>query len=336
VISHFVTRAPIPDRVLRFGIRRLLHRRLGELARPTEAAEQAELMAWIRETRQSPVALATDDANRQHYEVPAAFFETVLGPRLKYSSGFWEPGADLARAEEAMLELYAERAGLEDGMRVLDLGCGWGSLSLWIAERFPDCRITALSNSAPQRRFIEARARERGFDRLEVITANMAEHRLEGTFDRVFTVEMFEHMRNWEDLLANIAGVLAPGGRLFVHIFTHGRHGYAFKDGGWMTEEFFTGGQMPADSQMLYFQKDLLVTGHWRVDGTHYAKTAEAWLDNMDHHRHELAPVLAETYGDRAAEMTRAWRIFFLACAELWAFRNGREWFVSHYALEPR
>jgi cyclopropane-fatty-acyl-phospholipid synthase len=331
----------LPDGLLRMGIRRLLRRRLAEISEldPERAEEAAES---LRESlRASPVALRPELANRQHYEVAPAFFERVLGPRMKYSCSLFGPGVrDLAEAEEAMLALTCQRAGLDDGMRVLDLGCGWGSLSLWIAERHPRCRVLAVSNSKLQREYILTRGARLGLDNLEVVTADANGFDPQDRFDRVISVEMFEHLRNHELLLSRIAHWLRPGGRLFVHHFAHRETAYPYEDAGrgdWMARHFFTGGLMPADALLLHCQRHLQVERRWRVGGGHYRRTAEAWLARLDARREGLLPILTGVYGaGQAKRWLQRWRLFFLACAELFGFREGREWWVTHTLMAPR
>lgn len=333
----------LPDFLVRFGIRRLLKARLKEENKGDPQAQQQHLMDFIARLRRSPVAINTGDANLQHYELPSAFFERVLGPHLKYSSCYYPRGSEtLGEAEENMLALTAERARLCDGDRILELGCGWGSLSLWMAAHFPNSQITAVSNSRSQKRFIDSRAAALKLGNLQVLTADMNQLSFAaGTqFDRVVSVEMFEHMRNYEVLMQRIAGWLKPEGTLFVHIFAHKSYAYPFEvrdETDWMARYFFTGGIMPSDALLLYFQKDLNLTDHWQVDGRHYSRTSEHWLLNMDRNRKEIEPVLAQTYGaDQVARWWVYWRVFFMSCAELWGFSQGKEWFVSHYLFSRR
>jgi len=326
----------LPDALVRVGIRRLCASRLREgRANGIEVAELA-FQQLVASLRASPLAIDVDAANRQHYELPPEFFRHCLGPRLKYSACWFEHGDEtLAQAETSMLERYAERAELADGQDILELGCGWGSLTLWMAERYPDARITAVSNSRSQRTFIEACCRERGFVNVEVVTCDVNRLQLaESSYDRCVSVEMFEHMRNYDALLARIAGWLRPGGKLFVHIFCHRTLMYPFQTEGehdWMGRHFFTGGLMPSADTLLWFQRSLHVERRWLVDGRHYQRTAEHWLRNQDRARAALAPVMRAAYGDAAKLWTQRWRMFWMACAELFGYAGGSEWMVAHY-----
>jgi len=338
---RLVEQGKVPDFVVRWGIRRLLAERLRIEDKGGAEANAQALQKYIEGLKKSPVAIAVDKANEQHYEVPAGFYLKALGPRLKYSCCWWTPETDsLKKAEDTMLALTCERAQLADGMDVLELGCGWGSLTLWMAEEYPNSRITAVSNSRTQREFIIARGRERGLANIEVITADMNEFRAPGVYDRVVSVEMFEHMRNYEELMARIASWLKPGGKLFVHIFTHRFLAYLFEvrdASDWMSRFFFTGGQMPSDDLLLYFQRDLLIEDHWCVNGRHYTKTLLAWLANMDAAKEELMEIMRQVYGENDANLWFVrWRIFMLACAELFGYRGGEEWLVSHYRFVKR
>jgi cyclopropane-fatty-acyl-phospholipid synthase len=341
-LDRFLESGMVPDFLLRLGIRRAIAQRLADEDPGTPAGRVAKLSAHTKMLRESPLAVSTDAANEQHYEVPAEFFGLVLGPHLKYSCAFWPEGIETLReAEEAMLQLTCERALLEDGQSVLELGCGWGSLSLWMAARYPNSRITAVSNSRSQKLWIDQTARQRGIENLQVVTCDMRDFTTESTFDRVVSVEMFEHMRNYEELLRRIAGWLRPGGRLFVHLFSNIHVPYLFEDKGpsdWMARYFFTGGQMPSDDLLGQFQNDLQLISHDTLDGTHYRKTAEAWLANMDANEGAVKKIFAGTYGEQQMPRFFAyWRIFFLAVEEVWGYRNGSEWIVSHYTFEkPR
>lgn len=322
-------RGLVPLAGLRLGVRKLLAQRLASVERGPSVASFAE------ELRRSPVALTPDKANEQHYELPAGFFQTVLGPHLKYSGAYWPDGVEtLGAAETAMLDLTVRRAGIEDRQSVLELGCGWGSLTLNIARRFPRARITAVSNSDSQRRFIEARAPAN----VRVITADINHLELDERFDRVVSVEMFEHIRNYRELLGRIRTWMEEDGKLFVHIFCHHAHAYPFETegaGNWMGRHFFTGGLMPSFDLLSHFDEDLAIESSWAVNGTHYERTARAWRENLEARRRSVMPILRATYGPDAPRWFHRWRLFFLACEELFGYRGGAEWLVGHYLLRP-
>ena len=330
----------LPDWLVRAGIRSLLRERLRGLGATSGDGPDPQRSRHLAAMRAGPIAPVPDAANVQHYEVPAGFFERVLGPRLKYSCGWWPAGVStLAEAEESMLQLTTERAGVADGMRLLDLGCGWGSWSIWVAEAFPNVDVVAVSNSAGQRRYIEQEAVRRGLRNVTVVTADMNTFEPDGTFDRVVSVEMFEHMRNYERLLARIRSWLRSDGKLFVHIFCHRRFAYFFEDatsGDWMARHFFTGGMMPSNDLLFGVQGDLEVESHWRVSGREYQRTAEAWLRNLDRDRPKIERLLEASGSVVPGRVAvERWRLFFLACAELFGSENGEEWLVSHYLLRP-
>lgn len=329
---HAVERLPLPDPVLRAAVASLVARN----TLPSEPSAEADA-EFAREMRQQPIALHTADANRQHYELPADFFRLVLGPRRKYSCCYYDTReTTLAEAELRALYITIERAGLAEGQRILELGCGWGSLSLTMAERFRTARITAVSNSHSQRRFIEAEARSRGLTNLEVLTANMTDFTPTGRYDRIVSVEMLEHIANWPALFSRVVPALEPDGRMLVHVFSHRSRAYRFDHNDptdWIGRYFFTGGLMPSDGLMRQFSDLVAVEDEWRWAGSHYARTARDWLANFDRNDAQVLSVLRPVYGPETAVWHRRWRLFFLAVEGLFTHRDGTEWGVKHYRL---
>jgi len=325
----------MPDAMLRVGIRRLLKGRLDLLREHPESTQE-----FLQRLADAPVAVDTDAANEQHYEVPTMFFLKVLGPRLKYSSCIWPEGVeDLASAENAMLDLTCKRAEIENGMDILELGCGWGSLTLWMAEQFPKSRILAVSNSATQRAHIETQAIDRGLCNVEVRTCDVNEFDPGRQVDRIVSVEMFEHMRNPGRLLDRAADWLKEDGRIFLHVFTHDGDPYLFEDGGdakdWMSKYFFTGGMMPSPDLLAVSSEKLDLEEDWVVNGNHYSRTLEAWLDKQDAAKESVMPILAKGYGEENAKVWfQRWRMFWMACSELFKYNDGTEWPVHHYRLK--
>ena len=336
-LMELAEKGKMPDAAIRAGIRKLLRDRRKMESKASAEDQLESIFRFITMMDNSPVAVATETANEQHYEVPSDLFGLFMGPHLKYSCGYWPlPETTLNESEEAMLELTCRRAGLEDGMDILELGCGWGSLSLWMAQHYPNANIVAVSNSRTQKQYIDAR----GLQNLEVITADMNDFSIARRFDRVVSVEMFEHMRNWNELLRRINGWLRVDGKLFVHIFVNRELAYLFNDSGevnWMAEHFFKEGMMPSENLLTLTNNNMMVERMWRVNGQHYAKTLRAWLDRIDHNEQDAIAVLGRNPGHEGARIQFGrWRIFFMACEELFGFKGGEEWYVAHYLLGKR
>jgi cyclopropane-fatty-acyl-phospholipid synthase len=339
-------RGYIPDALARLGMRRLIAERLATENRGGPEAASRRLALLVAELRASPIAIEAHQANSQHYEVPAEFFHLHLGPCLKYSSCLYPKGTEsLAEAEQAMLEVVSTRAGLANGQRILDLGCGWGSLSLWLAQRFPDSQIVGLSNSRGQRQFILDEAQARGLTNLEIVTGNIAEFDFPSNgrtagFDRIVSIEMFEHMKNYGALLAKLARWMRADARLFVHIFAHRTLAYHFEEkdrSDWMTRYFFAGGIMPSQNLLLHFQDHVQILDTWWVDGRHYERTANDWLASLDRRRASILEIFRSRYGtDEAFIWLNRWRMFYMAVAELFGYREGQEWGVGHYLFAKR
>lgn len=327
----------IPDPAVRVGMNRVISsRRSAEMKRQPESRADLRQGLWS-----GPIAISTSEANGQHYEVPAEFFDVVLGARRKYSSGYWPEGVStLDEAEEAMLELTGERAGLEDGMRILDLGCGWGSFTLWAALRYPNSEVVGVSNSNSQRRRIENEIRDAGIANVRVFTADINDFEPEGVFDRIVSIEMLEHVRNHRELFRRGRSWLAADGAVFVHVFAHALYEYPYEvsgRGSWMAETFFTGGLMPSRSLIPDAAEPYLeTTKAWWIDGTHYSRTLEAWLERFDDSRDLVEEVLEPVYGEDVDRWVQRWRMFFMACSQMFKHRRGREWGIAHHLLQPR
>ncbi|KAH7152533.1 S-adenosyl-L-methionine-dependent methyltransferase [Dactylonectria estremocensis] len=326
----------VPHSVIRIGIRRQLRDRIQSIQATSLSHDMENKMAYLDQLRTRPMAIETDSANTQHYEVGTGVLAACLGPRMKYSSCLYPKGSEaLAEAEVAMLESYMVKADLRDGMDVLDLGCGWGSGALYFAEMLPQSQITAFSNSRTQKEYIDSVAKAKGLTNLNVITGNIVDYEFEAeSFDRVVSIELFEHMKNYELLMAKIARALKSGGKLFVHLFAHKTTPYDYEEG-WMTTHFFTGGTMPSCDLLLYFQRDLRIQQQWWVNGKHYSRTCEDWLSNMTANKKQIWPHLVETYGEvEASTWYNRWQIFYMACSELFAYEGGDTWGVAHYLFE--
>ena len=329
----------LPDVFIRLGISRLCGQRLSDAKVFSTQAMEEKHQHWINILKESPVALVPEKANEQHYEVPPRLFELVLGSSLKYSAGYWPQGtSSLDDSEVEMLKLSSKRASLSDGQEVLELGCGWGSLTFHIAQNFPNSEITAVSNSNDQRQFIEKKCEKLKIKNIKVITADMNDFSIDKEFDRVVSIEMFEHMRNYDELLKRVSGWLKKDGKLFVHIFSHKEIAYPFEDegeGDWMAREFFSGGQMPSHKLLTCFSSRMKIEKDWRIEGTHYEKTSLAWLNKMDKNKAEVLKLFEKTYGKNEASIWfQRWRIFFMSCEVLFGFNQGSEWGVSHYLFE--
>ena len=329
----------VPDSLIRTGIRQLLRKRLSE--ERVIFNKKDHINSFVDSLSSCPIAVDTSKANDQHYELPPSFFNLVLGKYNKYSSCYWDDGAtSLDEAEESSLKISCERAELSDDMDILELGCGWGSLSLWMAEKYPNSRITSISNSNQQREFITKAAKLKNLNNLKVLTCDMNNFYSEKKFDRIVSIEMFEHMQNYERLMENISSWLKPKGKLFVHIFCHQKFAYFFSTEGsdnWMGRYFFTGGLMPSEDLLSKFQKNLSLDKQWRWNGRHYKQTSNAWLKNMDREKFNILPILEEVYGRKERDTWfQRWRIFFMACAELFAYKSGNQWFVAHYLFKKK
>jgi cyclopropane-fatty-acyl-phospholipid synthase len=337
--TTLIDKGLLTDGIVSWGIRRICAERIREEEVAARIGFEKYLEGRTADLNNSQIAILTEKANEQHYEVPSEFYFKCLGPRLKYSSCYYPKGNEsLAQAEEEMLKLYEERAQIVDGMKILELGCGWGSLTLWLAQRFPNSLVTGVSNSHGQREFIENRAREWGLNNVRIITHDINTLEMSEQFDRVVSVEMFEHMRNYRGLFEKISTWMRADAKMFVHVFCHKQFCYPYETEGasnWMGRYFFSGGYMPSVDLFYKFNEHLRINQRWLVDGTHYEKTSRDWLQNLDQAKAEVLPILAKAYGkDNANMWFQRWRVFFLSCAELFGYKEGKEWMLAHYLFE--
>ncbi|KAI3496385.1 hypothetical protein L1887_38746 [Cichorium endivia] len=331
----------LPDAVIRRLTRLLLAGRLRSCSKPTSQEQLQDLMAFVHSLKEMPIAVKTEDAKTQHYELPTSFFNLVLGKNFKYSCCYFRDKlSTLEDAEVAMLQLYCEKSKLQDGHTVLDVGCGWGSLSIYIAQKFSNCKVTGICNSVTQKAHIEDQCGKLGLKNVEIIVADISTFEMEGSYDRIFSIEMFEHMKNYKNLLKKISNWMKADGFLFVHFFCHKTYAYHFEDvseDDWITRYFFSGGTMPSANLLLYFQDDVSIVDHWLVNGKHYAQTSEEWLKRMDKNMESIKPIMESTYGkDSAVKWTVYWRTFFISVAELFGYNNGEEWMVAHYLFKKK
>jgi len=344
-LDNFLAKGLIPDYLLRFGVKIILKNKIKNQKIPNIEKRQQEKIDFVNGLKKQPIAIKTAEANEQHYELPSSFFKEILGDRLKYSCGYWDKvltpsdcASKLNQSEEAMLELTCSRAELKNDQKILDLGCGWGSLSIYMAEKYPESQITALSNSSTQIDYIKSLVEEKELNNLEAIMADINTYKSNNNFDRIVTIEMFEHMRNYEALMSKLSKFLSNKGKLFVHIFSH--HTYPFtyvnkSSSDWMTRYFFAGGTMPSQDLLHYFTDDFYLENQWAVSGTHYKQTLEAWLYKMDKKKEKIWPIFEKVYGEEEAKKWwNYWRLFFLTCAEFFGINNGNEWFISHYLFQ--
>ena len=341
MIESLVESNLVPDFLIRKGIRSFCQERLDQQLSAVGDVGYAQKEQFIKSLRESPIAIVPEKANEQHYEVPARFYDLCLGKRKKYSSCFYSSTTtSLDEAEEKMLDLYVQRGEFADGQSVLELGCGWGSLTLFLAQRFPNSKITGVSNSASQREYILGQASARGLPNVDIITVDMNNFNAPRDYDRIVSIEMFEHMRNWDVLFTKVSSWLKDSGKFFMHIFTHRTFAYPYEDKGdsdWMARHFFSGGMMPSDDMPLHFQKHLNLDEHWMLAGTHYQKTARDWLANLDNNKVEVISLFEQIYGKKqGVKWYVRWRLFFMACEEMFGFDNGKEWGVSHYRFTKK